>query len=1044
MIDFGKWALDNRKFIYFATLILVVGGVFSYINMSKLEDPEIKVKQAVILTTYPGASAHEVELEVTEPLESAIRLIKGVDNVTSRSQNDVSIIEVSLYQTVPDKDVEQTWDLLRRKVNDMARLLPNGAAPPIVKDDFGDVSGLFYAVTNDGYSPSEMRKYLEYIKREIKNVEGVTSVNIYGLENECVNIDLLQSKMANLGIHPAEIITTLNGQNQTTYSGYFLSGENRIRVTINDRYKTANEIGELILQGHEKEQLKLKDIALVTMDTEKPARNELFYDGQRAYGLLIASSGDIDITKTGKQIDSKLEQVKENIPAGIGFEKVFDQPQRVKAALNSFIVNLLLSISIVIVVLMFAMGFRSGMIIGFNLLVIVLGTLLLLKSFDGTLQRVSLGTFVLAMGMLVDNAIVIIDGILTDLKRGKKKSEALTSIGKKTAMPLLGATLIAILAFFPIFLSPDTAGVYVRDLFIVLAVSLLISWILALTLVPVQASMSIAKKSNEATSAGKDPFDTKYYKFLRKVLTWALCHKTTSIAAATLLVAISLFSYRFLPQGFFPDMEYNQVYIEYKMPEGTSPEKIKNDLFQISGYLKQKKEVSHITTSIGGTPGRYNLVRSIATPSLSYGELIVDFDTPKDVVENFTDIQQYLLQNYPEAYARVKRYNLMYKKFPIEAQFTGPDPQVLRELTLQAQDIMEQNQYTYLVCNDWEPKVPVLTADYHQPSARALGLSRSDIAISLLAATDGIPTGVFYNGRDRTNIFLRTTKDYNTPMDDLNNAQVFGMVPPLSNLLNKETLTSLLTGKIKEEEVIGELLRSVPVTQATNGFKIEWHEPVVNRVNGQRAMKAQCEPVPGVSAESARMAIKAQVEAIELPSGYELEWEGEHRASTQSTKYLFKNFPLAIILMIAILILLFRDYRKPLIIILCLPLLFIGVVFGMLLSGKVFGFVAIVGILGLIGMIIKNGVILMDEISLQLSTGSDPMEALLDSSSNRFRPVMMASLTTILGMIPLLGDDLFGSLAVTIMGGLLVGTLVTLLFIPILYAIFFKIKIDKK
>lgn len=281
-------------------------------------------------------------------------------------------------------------------------------------------------------------------------------------------------------------------------------------------------------------------------------------------------------------------------------------------------------------------------------------------------------------------------------------------------------------------------------------------------------------------------------------------------------------------------------------------------------------------------------------------------------------------------------------------------------------------------------------------------------------------------------------------MDDLNNAQVFGMVPPLSNLLNKETLTSLLTGKIKEEEVIGELLRSVPVTQATNGFKIEWHEPVVNRVNGQRAMKAQCEPVPGVSAESARMAIKAQVEAIELPSGYELEWEGEHRASTQSTKYLFKNFPLAIILMIAILILLFRDYRKPLIIILCLPLLFIGVVFGMLLSGKVFGFVAIVGILGLIGMIIKNGVILMDEISLQLSTGSDPMEALLDSSSNRFRPVMMASLTTILGMIPLLGDDLFGSLAVTIMGGLLVGTLVTLLFIPILYAIFFKIKIDKK
>jgi multidrug efflux pump subunit AcrB len=1044
MMDFGKWALDNRKFIYFATFILIAGGIISYVNMSKLEDPEIRVKQAVVVTTYPGASAHEVELEVTEPLESAIRSIKGVETVSSRSQNDVSIIEVYLYQTVPDKEVEQKWDILRRKVGDIAHSLPKAAGKPIVKDDFGDVSGLFYAITNDGYSPSEMRNYLEYLKREIKDIDGVTTINIYGLEEECVNIELLQNKMANMGVHPAEVLATLNGQNQTTYSGYFLSGNNRIRVTINDRYKTAAEIGELLLQGHENDQLRLKDIASVTTDTEQPVRNELFYDGQRAYGFLIATSGDRDITKTGRTIDSKIEELKENIPAGINFNKVFFQPERVTESLNSFIINLLLSISIVIVVLMFAMGFKSGMIIGFNLLVIVLGTLLILKSLDGTLQRVSLGTFVLAMGMLVDNAIVIIDGILTDIKRGKRKSEALTAIGKKTAMPLLGATLIAILAFFPIFLSPDTAGVYVRDLFIVLAVSLIISWILALTLVPVQASFSIAKKSPETDSAQKDPFDTKSYKLLRKVLTWTLCHKTTSIVIATILVAGSAFSYRFLPQGFFPDMEYNQVYIEYKLPEGTSPDKVKEDLSQISGYLRETKEVTHITTSIGGTPGRYNLVRSIATPSLSYGELIVDFNTPEDAVDNIPHIQRYLMENYPEAYARVKRYNLMYKKFPIEAQFSGPDPEILRSLTSQAQAIMDKDNHTYLACNNWEPKVPVMVADYNQPTARALGLSRSDIATSLLAATDGIPTGVFYNGRNRTNIYLKSKQENHKPVADLSNTQVFGMVPPIGNLVSKQTLTSLLTGKLNEEEVIGSLLRSVPVTQATNGFKIEWHEPVVNRVNGQRSMKAQCEPVPGVSAETARESIAKAIEAIELPAGYSLQWEGEHKASTQSTKYLFKNFPLAIILMISILILLFGDYRKPLIIILCIPLLFVGVVYGMLLSGKVFGFVAIVGILGLIGMIIKNGVILMDEISLQLSQDKDPMTALLDSSSNRFRPVMMASLTTILGMIPLLGDDLFGSLAVTIMGGLLVGTVVTLLFIPILYAIFFKIKTDKK
>lgn len=1079
MIDYGKWALNNRKFVFFLVAALVIGGIFSFNSMSKLEDPEIKVKQAMVITTYPGASAHEVELEVTEPLENSIRSIKGVETVTSRSMNDVSIIEVHLSLTVPDAQVEQQWDLLRRKVNDTKRLLPSGANMPIVKDDFGDVYGMFYAITNDGYTAQEMTQYIELIKREVQNIEGVAAVSVYGLQNECINIELLQEKMANLGVHPVEVIATLNGQNQTAYSGYYLSGDQRIRVTVNDRYKSANDISELLLQGHEKDQLRLSDIAKITMETEQPIRNQLLYDGQQAYGFSIAALGGIDITKLGKETDAKMESLKESlIPAGIEFHKVFYQPERVKEALNSFLGNLLLSISIVIVVLMFAMGFKSGVIIGTNLFVIVFGTFLILNNFDGTLQRVSLGTFVLAMGMLVDNAIVIIDGILVDLKRGVPKQEALTSIGKKTAMPLLGATLIAILAFFPIFLSPDTAGVYVRDLFIVLAVSLMLSWILALTLVPIHASYSLYrenkfgkkknKKSNIApdiitsnslannsgsnavenanksdnTKQQKDPFDSHSYKALRKVLSWVLCHKTTSIVVATILVAASLFSYQFLPQGFFPDMEYNQLYIEYKLPEGATSETVKKDLEQISAYLKEKEEVTHITTSIGGTPGRYNLVRSMAMPSMSYGELIVDFHTSKEVVKCIPDIQKHLTENYPQAYARVKRYNLMYKKFTIEVQFNGPDPAILRDLTAQAQEIMHKNSNTVLECNDWEPKTPVVVVNYNQPAARSLGLSRSDIAISLLAATEGIPTGVFYDGRDRFNIYLKTVEEQGSPLKDLNNAQVFGMVPPIQNLLNKETIRGLITGSIQEEEVISELLRTVPLSQAANGIEIEWHEPLVIRHNGQRAMKAQCEPAPGISATSARQSILKEIESIELPAGYTLEWEGEFKASKQSTRYLFKNFPLAIILMIAILILLFRDYRKPLIILLCMPLLFVGVVFGMLLSGKVFGFVAIVGILGLIGMMIKNGVILMDEINMQLSMGIEPMKALLDSSSSRFRPVMMASMTTILGMIPLLADDLFGSLAVTIMGGLLIGTIITLLFIPILYAIFFGIKLD--
>lgn len=1067
-IDFGKWALKNNKFVFFLVAAMVIGGIFSYMDMSKLEDPEIKVKQAMVVTTYPGASAHEVELEVTEPLELSLRSIKGVETVISRSMDDVSIIEVKLKHIVPDDEVEQTWDVLRRKINDTKGSLPLGANAPVVRDDFGDVFGMFYAITNDGYSEREMNKYIQLLKREVQNIDGIAAVEVYGLQKECINIELLQEKMANLGVHPVEVIATLNGQNEAAYSGYYLSGDHRIRVSVNDRYKNVNDISDLLLQGHEEDQLKLSDIASVTMGVEEPVRNEMYFDGVKAYGFSVAALSGIDITKLGKETDAKMESVKETqLPAGIDFHKVFYQPERVEEALSAFLGNLLLSIAIVIVVLMFAMGFKSGVIIGVNLFIIVFGTFLVLNNFDGTLQRVSLGTFILAMGMLVDNAIVILDGILVDKKRGLGRTAALTSVGKKTAMPLLGATLIAILAFYPIFLSPDTAGVYVRDLFIVLAVSLMLSWILSLTLVPIHAGFSLYRErrlmrkgkgnksniskegsnsvtdTNKTNEEQKDPFDTPSYRALRKVLQWVLCHKVTSIAIAAILVVASLFSYQFLPQGFFPDMEYNQLYIEYKLPEGTVTGAVKADLEKLSDYLRQKDEVTHITTSIGGTPGRYNLVRSMAIPSMSYGELIVDFESPKAAVKYVEDIQNHLIENYPQAYARVKRYNLMYEKFPVEVEFTGPDPAVLRNLTAQAQEIMNTNSNTVLESNDWEPKIPVVVVNYNQPAARSLGLSRKDIAISLLAATEGIPTGVFYDGRDRFNIYMKTVKEPGVPLTDLSNAQVFGMVPPFENLLNKETIRGLMSGSIKEEEIISELLRTVPLSQAVNGIEIEWHEPLVIRSNGQRAMRAQCEPAPGVSAQGARESILADIEAIELPTGYAVEWWGEHKASTQSTKYLFKNFPLAIILMIAILILLFKDYRKPIIILLCIPLILIGVVFGMLLSGKEFGFVAIVGILGLIGMMIKNGVVLMEEIGDQLSTGKDPMEALLDSSSSRFRPVMMASLTTILGMIPLLTDALFGSLAVTIMGGLLVGTLIILLFIPILYAIFFGIKLEK-
>ena len=1042
-MDFSKWAFNNRNLVYFFIAVLVVGGAFSCYEMSKLEDPEIKVKLAMVVTTYPGASAHEVELEVTDVIEKQIRTMNHIDNVESYSFNDLSLIQVELTATTQEAEVEQCWDMLRRKVEQAA--LPEGASHPIIKDDFGYVFGMFYALTGDGLSERELADYAELIQREVNNIESVERVDLYGKRPECIYISLLQDRMANLGVKPAEVLATFNGQNKTTYSGYFDNGNQRIRLNVTDKLKSVEDIGQMLIQGHDDDQLRLSDIAHIEKGYEQPTRNALYRNDQRSIGILVAASSDADIVKVGREVDRKMEQLKtERLPAGTQVEKVFFQPQRVGESLGTFVINLIESVVIVVLILMWAMGFKSGLIIGVSLVVTVLGSFLFLLGAGGTMQRVSLGAFILAMGMLVDNAIVIIDGILVDLKAGKPRMEALTSIGRQTAMPLLGATLIAIIAFLPIFLSPDTAGVYTRDLFIVLAVSLLLSWLLALLHVPLMANRKLHPTPFNESEGSQEAYRGWAYRLLRQLLGYGLRHRWSMVIAMIVLLLLSLFGFQFMRQGFFPDMSYDQLYMEYKLPEGSNSTQVEADLQEIERYLKSCPEVKDITMSVGGTPGRYNLVRSVANPSLAYGELIIDFTSPQALVEQIDEIQAYLTAHYPQAYVKLKRYNLMFKKYPIEAQFQGPDPEVLHQLADSARAIMERTPEVCLITSDWEPRIPVLRIEYDQAAARALGLSRSDVSMSMLTIGGGIPIGTFYDGRHKESIYLKCLDDQGRPVEELTNAQVFSTLPSLNGLMTEEMMVKLRSGNISKEEMVESLMGSTPLRQVVKEIRLEWEDPVIPRYNGQRSQRMQCSPAPGIETEKAWQKVSAQIEQIPLPTGYSLMWQGEKRASTQSMKYLFKNFPLAIILMIAILIMLFKDYRKPLIIFCCIPLIIIGVVAVMLLTGKTFNFVAIVGTLGLIGMLIKNGIVLMDEITLQLQAGIAPMQALIDSAQSRLRPVMMASLTTILGMIPLLTDAMFGSLAASIMGGLLFASIITLFFIPVLYALFFHIKEEKQ
>lgn len=1090
-MDFGKWAFANHKLVHLIIVVLIMGGLYAYYDMSKLEDPELKVRQALVVGVYPGASAHEVELELVDPLEKAIRQTPDVYSVQSYCYADMCIITVELLSTVPNDVLEQHWDIMRRKVG--AASLPAGVSTVQVKDDFGDVFGMFYALTGDGLTDKQLSDYAEFVKREIANIDGVSRVDIYGKRNECINVTMRRDKMANIGVSPVEVISTLNGQTETVYGGYFSNGNNRVRVTVGDRSTSVKDIGELIIQGHEDDQLRLSDIADITLDYDEPVRNSMQYDGETSLGISISAISGTDITKIGKAVETRMKQLQGQMPVGVEFHKVFFQPERVSDALTTFLVNLLESVLLVVVVLMIFMGFRSGIIIGYSLIIIVLGSILVLYALDGTLQRVSLGSFILAMGMLVDNAIVIVDGVLVDKKAGWPADHALTATGKKTSMPLLGATLIAILAFLPIFLSPDTTGLYVRDLFIVMAVSLLLSWLLALVHVPLMSkallygktdavaqlahqradlarehyrerraehlqkhswlqrvfrtrtSKRVGDEEGDDERHGASEYDSWSYRKLTSLLEWVLDHRWTTIAIMVVLMALSGYSYKFIPQAFFPDMEYDQLYMEYKLPEGRNYMQVEQDLKTIQDYLKSRPEVTHIVASTGGTPSRYNLVRSIATPSLAYGELIIDFESSEALKKNVDDIQSHVETMFPDAYIKFKRYNLMYKKYPIEAQFSGSDPAVLHALADSCEAIMMRTGAVRLVTTDWEPKVPVLTVHYNQNNARRINLSRKAVGTSLLAATDGIPVGNFYNGIHSQKIYVKCVDTDGSPVDDLEEATVFGMMPNVSGLLSKDVLYSIASGRLDAQQLVAQLFNPSPLRQVCDSVSVTWEDPIVIRFNGVRAQRVQCSPVIGLGTEAARKQVEvALANELHLPDGYRLDWIGEKAASDQSMKYLFKNYPLAVILMICILVLLFGDYKVPTLLFCCIPMILIGVIPAVLISGKTFGFVAIVGVLGLVGMMIKNGIVLMDEIKLQIGEGKDRRQALIDSSLSRLRPVLMASLTTILGMIPLVPDAMFGSMAVTIMGGLVMATFICLVIIPVLYALFYGIKKEEE
>lgn len=1034
----SRYFVERPTLFWSFVVGILVAGVFSFMQMPKLEDPAVCGKQAMVVAMYPGASAHQVELKVAQKLEDQLRTLPDVHEIRTECQSGVAMITIEFEMTVLNEKLEEHFDLLRRKVGDVKGQLPSGCYDPVVVDDMMDVYGIFYSLTGDGYTYPEMEKYAKLIRRELLKVKGVKRVNIACARSEVINITLSKEKLARNGIIPTQLMMQLQTVGQEVNAGKYETDGNRIQLRVNNRLDTADDIREMLIKTMDGKVMRLGDLATVERTFAEPQTNGFFVDGKPALAICVTMNTDAIVPDVGKAVDQQLAQTMKRLPAGLSTDKIFFQPDKVNEAINGFMINLLESVLIVVIVLIFSMGWRSGMIIGMGLVLTIAVSFPILLSMGSTLQRISLGAFIIAMGMLVDNSIVIMDGILVDKKRGLPRPQYLYNICNHTALPLLGATVIAAGTFVSVYLSPDTAGEYCRDMFLVLCVSLLASWVLALIQVPACANAWMSEPEN----ADSELHENRAHQMVRKTLNVLIGHKTVTIIAAVALLAVSGLGALKVKNLFFPDFDYKQFVVEYQLPDQTSPDRVQHDLLEITDSMLQDKRIERVAAVMGTAPAHYCLVRPMTNGGESYGELMVDCPDFETVQEVIPEWRRRLRQAYPDAHIRFRKYNFSVStSHTVEVVFKGPDPAVLKQLSAQAEKKMRECKYVdaYSVSNNWKTKGKALVADYVKTNALRAGISRSNVADALMAATDGLPVGVI-NDQDKTvvvNMLVR--QEDGSRIQNLHDIPVWGNVN-----LNPNDLAGLMTGATDAEQLKEDMFRTVPMSSVTDSIRLDWEEDFVYRVNGERTIEAQCDPntelFQGTTAK-VELELKSAIAAIPLPAGYSMDWGGETKLQRESTANVLKYVPLTLFLILTLLLLLFNNWKEVFLVLICFPFVICGIIPSLLLFRQPFTFMAIIGLMGLMGMMVKNGIVLVDEINrLNKEEHYSAYDSVITATISRVRPVLMASLTTILGMAPLLGDPMYGSMAVCIMAGLTVGTIITLILLPVIYSVLFHVK----
>ena len=1006
------YSLENKKIIYFFLAIMLIGGIYSFFKLPKKEDSPFVIKQAVLVTQYPGATPQEVEKLITEPIEREIQSMSVVFQIKSESYFGMSKISIELQPTLAPDYMPVKWDEFRRKVANIQPRLPSGASAINVSDDFGDVFGIYYALTADeGFTYDDMRDWAQKIKTELTPIQGVQKVYLFAEQTQVVNVRISVPKLANLGIDPNSIQQVLQTQNLLVNTGEIMTGTYQLRVRAEGTYKSIEDIRDQLIVTKGGGEVRLGDIATIERGYMDPPSNLMRVDGKRAIGIGVATGAKDDVVAVGDAVAEHLKEMEQLFPIGMELKTIYPENQIANEANNGFILNLIESLLIVIVIIFLVMGSRAGMLVGSSLLFSVGGTLLIMLIWGVGLNRTSLAAFIIAMGMLVDNAIVVTDNAQVGIKRGLSRYQALVDGATKPQWALLGATFIAVCSFLPMYLAPASVAEIVKPLFIVLGVSLGLSWILALTQTTTFGNF-ILKEAKPGES--KDPYDTKLYHKFENVLGRLIKRRYLTLTSVVATLFLSLFIMSIMPQSFFPIMNKPYFRADLIFPEGYGIDDVERNVIKIEEYLKNNDKIKSYSFTLGGSPVRYYLASSSIGPKPNFANVLIETKDAKDAQSEENKFYEYMVANYPDILTRSALFALSpVPDAAIEIGFVGDNIDTLVALTQRAQEIARKNDMVMEVRNSWGNKVPVWKPLYSQEKGLRLGITRQQMAYSLRSATNGVPLGEYREG----DVFM-----------------------PI--LLKDADRDSMNLNDIKTLPVYSAKGRSVKVEQVIDDFSLDYEYSVVKRYNRQRYMMMQCEPKRGANTMAAFSQLWQDIQQeVQVPEGYKLQYFGEQSEQDKGNKAIAANIPLMFGLIYLTLLFLFpKYYRKPVLIMCMLPLIFIGVVLGLLVFGKSLDFFAMLGLLGLIGMNIKNAIVLVDEIGLQLDSGLAPVNAVIEATKTRIVPVTMASGTTILGMLPLLGDAMFAGMAATIMGGLFVSTILTIFVLPVTYCIFFKIK----